>query len=320
MLAGAMGPAWAQLPPPAAPRALPLGLADPTETLELWPESVLGEGRSLIERVQERSTDASYADRAVSSIARPRLVVFRPERPNGAAVVIMPGGAYRWVVVDKEGYECARWLAARGVTACVLFYRLPGDGWRDRSTVALADAQRAVRQVRAHAARLNVDPDRIATMGFSAGGHLCAELATGFATRVYPRVDGADDLSARPRLASLLYPVIDMALPLAHAVSRAELLGAAPSAAEIEAHSPHRRVPADAPPQFLLHAADDTAVPVEHSLLLHAALRAARVPSELHVYPNGGHGFGLRLARGTSVERWPELWWAWAARHGLIAP
>ncbi|MFM6854299.1 MAG: alpha/beta hydrolase, partial [Sphingopyxis sp.] len=264
-----------------------------------------------------RATDPQLTDRAVLGITRPRMAVFRPDRPNGAAVLITPGGGYRWVVVDKEGYEMGRWLAARGFTAFVLFYRLPGDGWAAGPDVALADAQRAMRLIRARAADFGVDAARVAAMGFSAGGHVCADLSARFAAPVYRPVDGADRLSARPMLAAPVYPVISMSAPFAHAGSRLQLLGANPDAALENAHSPDRNIPADAPPHFILHAEDDDVVPVENALLLRAGLRARAVPVETHLFTHGGHGFGLRKAVGKPVEAWPDLVRNWFRTMGL---
>jgi acetyl esterase/lipase len=309
--------AAAQTPAPRAPRPLPAGLSDPAETLDLWPGLLPRDGGPLVETVNERSTDPTYADRAVFGISRPRLAVFRPQTPNGCAVLITPGGGYRWVVVDKEGYEFARWLAARGFTAFVLFYRLPAAGWADRADVPLADAQRAVRVIRSRASGFGINPDRVVAAGFSAGGHVCADLAARFDAAVYAPVDAADRLSARPSAASPMYPVISMNAPYAHAVSREQLLGPAPSPALEAAHSPHLHVGRQAPPHFLLHAEDDRSVPVENTLLLRAALKAQGIPCETHLFPSGGHGFGLRLAVGTSVARWPDLWSAWVDRLGF---
>jgi acetyl esterase/lipase len=323
MLAGAAtaalsGTAGAQTPPPVAARAVAPGLVEPAETIDLWPGGAPGAPAvAPSETVNERSTDAQLTDRAVFGISRPRMAVFRPDRPNGAAVLVTPGGGYRWVVIDKEGYEIGRWLSARGFTVFVLFYRLPGEGWAAGPDVALADAQRAMRIIRHRAADFGIDPVRVAAMGFSAGGHVCADLAARFAAPAYAPVDGFDALSARPMLAAPIYPVVSMAEGVAHAGSRLQLLGANPSAAMIAAHSPDRTMPADAPPHFLLHAEDDDAVSVENTLLLRAALKARGVAVETHLFQHGGHGFGLRKAMGKPVEVWPELFRAWVATMGL---
>lgn len=305
--------ARAQTPPPTTGKPQAPGLPQPMETIDLWPKGAPDAPRTpLTETVNERSTDTLVTDRAVFGISRPRMAVFRPDRPNGAAVLIMPGGGYKWAVVDKEGYEMARWLAARGFTAFVLFYRLPGEGWTSGPDTPLIDAQRAMRLIRHRASEFAIDPERVAAMGFSAGGHVCASLSTRFAAPVYQPVDAADKLSARPFCAAPLYPVISMDPAIAHPGSRRLLLGENPPPGREAAWSPDQTVPADAPPHFLLHAEDDDAVPVENTLRFHAALRARRVPVEMHLFTHGGHGFGLRKAVGKPVEAWPDLWRAWA--------
>lgn len=310
--------AGAQTPPPVAVGALPPGLPQPSETIDLWPGTAPGlPAAALTETVNERSTDPLVTDRAVFGISRPRIAVFRPDRPNGAAVLLTPGGGYRWVVVDKEGYEMARWLAARGFTAFVLFYRLPGEGWSAGPDVPLADALRAMRLIRHRARDFAIDPERVSAMGFSAGGHVCASLSTRFAARAYQPVDAADRLSAKPHSAAPIYPVISMDPAIAHSGSRLLLLGKAPTAETEALYSPDRQVPADAPPHFLLHAEDDDVVPVENTLRLRAGLKARGIPLEMHLFANGGHGFGLRKAVGKPVEAWPELWRAWARTVGL---
>jgi acetyl esterase/lipase len=293
-------------------------LPQPVETIDLWPAGAPGLPKSPpTETVEERSTDALVTDRAVLGITRPRMAVFRPDRPNGAAVMLTPGGGYHHVVVDKEGYEMARWLAARGFTAFVLFYRLPGEGWAAGPDVALADAQRSVRLIRQRARDFALDPERVGAMGFSAGGHVCADLGARFAAKTYAPVDAADRLSAKPFCAAPIYPVVSMDPRVAHAGSRSLLLGPNPSGALEAAHSPDRNVPADSPPHFLLHAEDDDVVPVENTLLLRAALKARKIPVETHLFQNGGHGFGLRKAIGKPVAAWPELWRAWAQTSGF---
>lgn len=318
LLAGALGAtrAVAQTPPPEAGGSVPPGLPQPSEAIDLWSQGAPGlPARPPVETVVERSNDPLIADRAVLGITRPRMAVFRPDRSNGAAVLLIPGGGYRHVVIDKEGYEFARWLAARGFTAFVLFYRLPGEGWARGPDVALSDAQRSMRLIRHRSADFAIEPERVAVMGFSAGGHVCADLAARFATHSYRPMDEADRLSAKPFCAAPIYPVVSMQPGTAHPGSRENLLGKSPSAAAEAAHSPDRNVPADAPAHFLLHAEDDDVVPVENTLLLRAALRAKKVPVETHLFQHGGHGFGLRKTLGKPIEKWSDLWRAWA--HGI---
>lgn len=309
----------AQTAPPSASEPFAGAFADPSETIDLWPSGAPGMPSSPpVEETTERSQVPDISDRAVLGITVPRLVVFRPDRTNGTAVLLMPGGGYNHVVVDKEGYEMGRWLAARGITAFVLFYRLPYDGWSAGPDVALSDAQRAMRVIRHRADSFGIDPEKIAAMGFSAGGHLCADLTTRFAVSTYRPVDEADGLAARPLCAAPIYPVISMDTAVAHAGSRTRLLGDAPSREQELAHSPDRSVPRDAPPVFLLHAEDDDVVPVENALLFRAALKAQGIPVETHLFEQGGHGFGLRRAVGKPVEVWPELWLIWARSRGFV--
>lgn len=316
--AGIASAAMGQTPPPATEGALPAGLPQPTETIDLWPKGAPGMPAAVLtETVNERSTDPQLTDRAVFGISCPRMAVFRPVRPNGAAVMITPGGGYKWVVVDKEGYELGRWLSARGFTVFVLFYRLPGEGWAAGADVVLQDTQRAMRLIRHRAADYGVDPERVAAIGFSAGGHACADLAARFETPVYAAVDKADGLSARPFVAAPIYPVISMALPHAHAGSREKLIGANAAPEAERAHSPNHNIPVNAPPHFILHAEDDDVVPVENALLLRAALKVKNISVETHLFTHGGHGFGLRKSIGKPVEAWPELFLAWARTQGL---
>jgi acetyl esterase/lipase len=260
----------------------------------------------LTERIVERSTDASVLDRAIHGVAVPRINVFRPAQPNGSWIVIAPGGGYRWVVIDREGFEMARWFAARGITAFVLYYRLPADGWANAPQVATQDVGQAMKVIQARASEWRIDPAKSAVMGFSAGGHVVASHIAG----------AASEARSHPQLAALIYPVISMHEPHAHSGSRLQLLGTRPSVAQLNAHSPHLHAHAASPPTFLLHARDDRAVPADNSLLMRDALERVGVETELHLFAKGGHGFGLRNARGKPVDIWPTLWLRWAATHG----
>jgi len=292
--------------------------ADPTEVVKLWPGRPPGAPAALPrEQIVDRVATSGFQDRIVTGIGVPLMTVFRPARPNGAAALIVPGGGYIRVVIDKEGFEIARRLAEAGITAFVLRYRLPREGWANPADVSLQDAQRAVRLIRA--GPWGVDPSRVAVLGCSAGGHVAASLATGHARRVYEPLDAADTRSARPDLSALIYPVIDMARPFAHVGSREALLGPAPTPDAEAAYSPHRHVTPDTPPTFLVHAADDTSVPLDNSLGYLAALRAAKVPAEAHIFEEGGHGFGIYLARGKPAAVWPDLFVAWLGRRGFLA-
>ena len=304
----------------AVPAAGALAAVRPVETIPLWPGEAPGlVNTALAEVTIERSKDPAIPDRAVSGIRRPRMDVFRPAKPNGAAMLVIPGGGYARVVIDKEGYELAPWLNDRGITVFVLFYRLPAEGWRDAADTPLADAQRGVRLIRARAKDYGIDPARVGAMGFSAGGHLCADLAVRHGRRVYEPVDAVDRLDARPMIAAPIYPVVSMDEKIAHMGSRTNLIGEHPTDSTIAEHSPDQQVTKDSPPCFLAHAENDATVPVANSIALHAALKAAGVPVEMHLFETGGHGFGWgRRTAGLPAHLWPELWLAWAKGRGFI--
>lgn len=303
-----------------AAAAPPAGPVAPDASFNLWPGEAPGLlDQSLQDHVLVRNPDPSFPDRAMDHIRTPRLDVFRAAKPNGAAMLVIPGGGYARVVVDKEGYELGPWLAARGITAFVLFYRLPGDPWKDASNVSLADAQRAMRLIRHQAAKWQIDPQRVGAMGFSAGGHLCADLAARFGRKVYEPVDAADTLDPRPILAAPVYPVVSMDPAFAHPGSRELLIGKDASPALTAEHSPEKQVHKDTPRCFLCQAEDDETVPVQNTIALRAALKAAGVPVETHLFETGHHGFGWGpRTLGKPVHIWPELFLTWAKGHGLL--
>ncbi|MFN3313624.1 MAG: alpha/beta hydrolase [Hyphomonas sp.] len=302
------------MPEPAAPTP-----AVPEHVILLWPEGVPGGvPDGLTETVVERDNPFGLLDRAAHDVTAPSLTIFRPETPDGSAILIIPGGGYRWVVMDKEGFEGARHFTGAGATVYVLRYRLPHQGWAAGPETPLQDAQRAVRLIRARAAEDSVDPSRVMVMGFSAGGHLAGLLAARFDAPVYTPADAADTGSARPDAASLIYPVATFTEPHAHAGSRANMLGDAPSAEDIAAWSLETLIRPNMPPVFLMHAADDAAVPVENALILYDALRGAGVPTALHVFEAGGHGFGLRGIADTPLAAWPELLLVWGRDKGIF--
>ncbi|WCE05798.1 alpha/beta hydrolase [Pseudoxanthomonas sp. JBR18] len=315
LLGGLLAAAAAHARPvPAAGGETP---AEQASRLMLWPGRLAPGDTALAgaEHIVERSADPAMPDRYIDRVSHPYLVVYRPARPDGSALLVVPGGGYQRVVLDKEGSALVPDLVTRGgVTLFVLRYRLPAEGHPDPREVPLADAQRAIRLIRAHAAEYGVDPHKVGVMGFSAGGHVAASLATRFDARVYPRVDAADALSARPDLQLLVYPVIDLGPLIAHPGSRQRLLGAHPDPASMRAYSAQNTVTAASPPAFLLHAQDDDVVPVANTLVYAQALLAHGVSTELHVFPQGGHGFGVRGTTGLTVAAWPRLaldWMRW---------
>ncbi|MBC9034103.1 alpha/beta hydrolase [Sphingomonas sp. JC676] len=249
-------------------------------------------------------------------VQTPELRIFRPQRANGAAVLVMPGGGYAFLSIRNEGVDIAQRLNRYGYTAFVLTYRLPNEGWHPRWAVPLMDAQRAMRLIRARATEFGVDPARVAALGFSAGGNLAASLATAFAQRLHDPVDAIDAQDSRPAAVGLIYPVITMRAPATHALSRRMLLGAAPAAELIALRSAENHVDATTPPLFLAHALDDAKVPADNSLMMAAACRAAQRPCELHLLQEGGHGFGIGC-EGTPASLWADSFRLWLARNGV---
>jgi acetyl esterase/lipase len=292
------------IPAPAEPE----GLLS-REVIELWPTGRVpgSAGVTATRQVLERGSPAAH-DRAVMHVSRPILEVFRPERPNGAAMVILPGGGYVRLAVDKEGAGGARRFAQAGVTCFVLNYRLPADGWAAGYDAALQDVQRAMRLVRANAATWGLDEKRIGVMGFSAGGHLAAASLTRYDATVYDPVDAADALSARPDVVMLGYAVMAVTARPASAVT-----------VSAETARPlNERVREGLAPTFIVHAADDRTVPVTNSLTLFQALKTANVPAEMHIYQEGGHGFGFSLPADRPASRWPDAFEAWLRRSAFL--
>ncbi len=286
-------------------------------TLSLWGGRAPGAPAGLEQVIAERSKSLYRADRALMGIADPSLTVFLPENPSGVSMIVAPGGSYRRVVLDKEGIEIARALAPRGITTFLLSYRLPGEGHENATEAPLADAQRAVRMVRSHAAEWGLDPAKVGFLGFSAAGHLGGAIATMYDREVYDLGDDEASVSARPDFVALVYPVMTMEDGPVHEGSREALLGADPAPEQIAAWSPEQHVTAQTPQTFLLHADDDPSVDAENSIRFYMALHRAGVPAELHIFRDGGHGFGIRAAGEKPVGEWPALLSDWLGAIGM---
>lgn len=260
-------------------------------TLPLWPGTAPGAPANPPPEVNTtKPTDPLIAGRPLirlGNVYRPTLTLYRARGHNsGAAVVVFPGGGYQILAIDLEGTEVCTWLNSIGVNCALVKYRVPDTGPFPKSAAALQDAQRALGLVREHAAEWHIDPHRVGVLGFSAGGHLAAALSTHFDKRLYHAVDAADTLSCRPDFAVIVYPGY-----LALAEKHFEL-------------NPDTVPTADTPPTFLVQAEDDP-VHVENVIVYFMALKHAKVPAELHVYSQGGHGYGLRRT-ALPITTWPS--------------
>ena len=255
--------------------------ADAPEVIALWPKGAPGEQGNLGEEKDTTSaSDGLVSGKPVirlGNVSNPTITVFRPPqgRANGAAVIVCPGGGYHILAMDLEGTEICDWSNSIGVTAVLLKYRVPTRAGQPKHAAPLQDAQRALGLTRSHAADWNIDPRRIGILGFSAGGHLSATASTNWEKRTYDPVDAADEISCRPDFTLLIYPAYLAARNQPNKIA------------------PELNVNAKTPPTFLAQTQDD-GVGVENSLLYALALQSAEVPVELHIYPTGGHGYGLR--------------------------
>lgn len=249
----------------------------------------------------------------------PTLTVFLPAKTSGRvpAIVIFPGGGYGMLAFEHEGINLARWFAERGVAAFVLRYRLPVNGYRH--PVPLHDAQRSLRLVRARAAEWNIDPAKVGIIGFSAGGHLASTVVTHFDAGSDTAKDPVDRQSCRPDFGVLVYPVISLQEGITHSGSKLNLLGPDPDPTTVRSLSNETQVTPQTPPTLLVHSVDDGAVLIEHSLLMLAALQKAGIPSELHEYPTGGHGFGFGAKDDHSPAGWLDRVYDWAKAQGFLA-
>lgn len=245
----------------------------------------------------------------------PIFTVFRPDpdKANGAAVVVCPGGGYGGLA-PHEGKPIAEWLNTIGVTGFVLKYRL---GPKYHHPVMMRDVNRAIRTVRSRAQEWKIDPNRIGVLGFSAGGHLASTAVTHFDDGNCDATDPVDRVSSRPDFGVLIYPVITMAGPFAHLGSRKNLLGEDPDEKLIELMSNEKQVTDKTPPCFLVHSSSDSAVPFQNSLMFAEALSKHHVPVELHVFDHGAHGFGLG-GKDPVLAQWPGLCARWMEYHGWL--
>ncbi len=278
---------------------LMFGLSRAAEPMLVWPELAPGEStRRVGEALPAKPGESPPVTRLVD-ITCPTLTVHRAAEPNGTGVLILPGGGFSKVVPDKEGTEAAEWLNQLGATAFVLRYRTQASaddpGWRR----PLQDAQRSLALIRTRAAEFQLQPDRIGLLGFSAGGQVAARLLSAEGRLAYPRIDAIDDTSHRPDFALLIYPW--------NLYDRAQ-----------EGLVEGVQVSENFPATYLVHTDDDASSSLG-TVLLYAGLKRHAIPSELHVYGNGGHGYGLRTVKGSQISSWTEHAAHWLSTRGLVA-
>ena len=273
-------------------------------TLPLWPSGKVPNFQKTVETEIRDTSETIH----ISKVQSPEITVYMPSKRNatGQAVIICPGGGYVNLAYSWEGTDVAKMLNSKGITAIVLKYRLPNSKSNIVPNLSpLMDAKRAIRMVRFYAAKWNIKKDRVGIMGFSAGGHLASTLGTHFDAGDDSAKDSIDQLSSRPDFMVLVYPVISMNKGIMHVGSRNNLIGATPADDLAKLYSNELQVTKQTPPTFIVHAADDKTVPVENSLLFFQALKDNGVPVEMHIYPTGGHGFGLALGKGY-LETWTD--------------
>jgi acetyl esterase/lipase len=278
--------------------------SEPIKIVELWPNGAPGEKGDIgEERDTTKPTDPLIAGKPVirlGNVSKPTIRIYRPpaDKNAGAAVLVFPGGGYHILAMDLEGTEVCDWLNSIGVTGVLLKYRVPKREGLEKHAAPLQDAQRALGLVREHAKEWGIDPQRIGVLGFSAGGHLAAALSKNYGDRTYPGMDDADKVSCRPDFQILIYP------------------GGLTKKDEGDKVAPEVAVTTNTPPTFIAMAADDP-VRVETALFYTLALKNAKVPVELHVYPTGGHGYGLRPSKEW-VTTWPQRAADWLRSRGRL--
>ncbi len=288
--------------------ALPLAAAVSSEREEimLWPGSPPGNGKVT---GPEKIGEAGAGLGAASNISTPRMRVYRPATPNGAAVLVAGGGGYFRIQLKKESTPAAVWLQAQGFTVFELIYRLPNDGWD--ASAPFMDAQRAMKIIRTRAGEFGVDPAKIGIMGFSAGGHLAGFTAYQPARALYAGADRYEHVSARPDFAVLLFPVVTLRKPYDTTRTRREIVGDKATPEAEAAWSLDTYASKDAPPTIIFAAADDPTTPPGHGILLFQTLIAAGASAELHLFRDGGHGWGLGEPEQV-ISQWPGLFAHWA--------
>jgi acetyl esterase/lipase len=262
-----------------------------------------------------KEPEEKYDGVRVKNVSEAEMYVYLPEKEKntGAAVVICPGGGYMIEAMDHEGYEMAEWLASKGVAGIVLKYRLPYG----HHEIPSGDARRAIRLVRANAKEWGIDPGKIGIAGSSAGGHLASTAGTRFDEGIANSADPIEKISCRPDFMLLLYPVITFNEEFGHMGSRQNLIGAGNDWKLVKEYSNELHVTSKTPPTFLILADDDSGVPPRNSVEFYLALKENKIPAEMHIFQQGGHGFGM-TKKNLPVDQWPDLFYNWLKSQKII--
>jgi len=258
--------------------------------------------------------EETFDGKRVRNVSEAEIYVYLPKIGinSGAAVVICPGGGYVIEAMDHEGYDLAEWLAEQGVAGIVLKYRLPYG----HDQIPLEDAQRTMRLVRQKASEWGINPAKIGIAGSSAGGHLASTAGTNFDLGNPDSTDPIEKLSCRPDFMLLLYPVITLNEEFGHIGSRVNLIGPGNKWELVEKYSNELHVTSQTPPTFLILADDDNAVPPRNSIEFYMALKKFKISAEMHIFRNGGHGFGMNK-KNLPVDQWPNLFAQWMKQMGI---
>ena len=273
-----------------------------SKTMKLWPDTAPGEVSGEIGNEEYLKPRPGTKDvLRIANVSNPMITIYaaNPTKSNGTVIIVCPGGGYNILAYEHEGTQVCEWLNELGITGVLLKYRVPRRKNRPPHDAPLQDLQRAISLVRQNASNLKIDPQKVGVLGFSAGGNLAMMAVTSFEERAYTQVDSADQYSCRPDFGILIYPAY-----LVDRKSRDALL-------------PDIKITSNTPPCFFAHTGDDH-VPGEGSVLAYLALEKAGVEgSELHVYPYGGHGYGMRK-NNNPVSNWPDHAGIWMRSMGWL--
>ena len=277
------------------------------QEIPIWPQENLGNNKFI-----NFSKNPARNNRAVTQVNSPELIyVPAAKKNNRSALLIIPGGGFSYIMQDLEGLDVAKVLSQQGYASFVLIYRLPQGGSAEKRNHAFADVQRAMRLIRANAAQYHIAPDRIGVMGFSAGAFLAANVSNNPDVDTYPAADAVDKVAARPDFTALIYPVLSLKDGVTHSGTRAAMYGNHLSPDLIEQHSQENRVSANTPPTFLVQALNDGTASPQNTLRMFAALREHKVDVEMHLFQQGGHGFGTGQKQDIPAKHWLTLFTDW---------